>query len=609
MILTMKWVALFLLCAPFPYMLHLHVTVDWVFAYIRYLSEPSTSPVYDYVVVGAGSAGSVVAGRLAEAGHQVLLVEAGGTPPWAAHVPLLVAQLQRSAVDWGYQTEPQANAGLGAGGVSNWPRGKLLGGSSMLNYMLYVRGHKGDYDEWEALGLEGWGWEDVLPYFKKSENFTEEEANLMEHGKDGPMVVTPTSYTDGVTNAFLEAGKELGYEVGDINTELQNGGFTVSHTTTSRGSRPGTFKTFAEKYVGTTLTVMTFTHVRKVVFDKMRAVGIEVSRFGTIQRILARKEVILSAGAIGSPHILMLSGVGDSKDLKSAGVRTLHNLPDVGKNLQDHLISSITVDVKPKEALDILDAMTTFPEWIQNGTGPFGAPGACTGLAHVRSNKKDEKRPTIQVHMASLSHATDMGMFLFDNFNLKEKAWQYIKPHVGRESAAIIATLNRPKSRGSIKLKNGDPFLHPIIDPNYLQEEQDIEAFIDGLKFCIKIAGTKAFRKIGAKMWGKENDPFCGDIEDENEYLRCYVKTWSFTLYHPTGTCSMGKVTDERLRVKGLHNLRVVDASVMPIIVGGNTNAPTIMIAEKAADMILQDSAQDTTVHDDDTTGLVREEL
>ena len=569
---------------------------------MRYLSEPGTPATYDYVVVGAGSAGSVVAGRLAEAGHQVLLVEAGGTSPWVAHVPLLVAQLQRTVVDWGYKTEPQENAGLGSGGVSYWPRGKLLGGSSMLNYMLYVRGNKGDYDEWEALGLDGWGWDDVLPYFKKSENYTGEDSMLTEHGKDGPMVVTPTAYTDGVTNAFLEAGKELGYEVGDINTDLQDGGFTVSHTTTSQGRRPGTFKAFAEKYEGTTLSVMTFTHVRKVLLDKKRAVGIEVSRFGSVQKILAKKEVILSAGAIGSPQILMLSGVGDSEELESAGVKPIHHLPDVGKNLQDHLISSITIDVKSEQALDILGAMPSFTEWIHNGTGPFAAPGACTGLAHVRSENKEDKRPTIQIHMASLSHATDMGMFLFDNFNLKKESWKYIEPHIGKESAAIIATLNRPKSRGFIKLRNNDPYSHPIIDPQYLQEEEDIAAFIDGLKFSTKIANTKAFAKIGAEKWGKDNDPYCGDIEDEEEYLRCYIKTWSFTLYHPAGTCSMGKVTDERLRVKGLEGLRVVDASVMPIIVGGNTNAPTIMIAEKAADMILQDSdhylstSKDTTI-------------
>jgi choline dehydrogenase-like flavoprotein len=407
------------------------------------------------------------------------------------------------------------------------------------------------------------------------------------------MVVTPSPYVDGVTNAFLEAGAELGYDVGDINTDLQDGGFTVSHTTTSNGKRPGTFQAFAEKYVGTNLSVMTYALVRRVVFEEKRAMGVEVSRFGRVQTLLARREVILSAGAVGSPQILMLSGVGDADELEAVGVKPVHHLPEVGKNLQDHLISSITVDVNSQQALDILRATKSFPEWVQNGTGPFAAPGACTGLAHVRSEHKGDKRPAIQVHMASMSHATDMGMFLFDNFNLKDEAWKYIKPHVGKESAAIIATLNRPKSKGSIKLMNNDPFSHPIIDPKYLHEEEDIEEFVTGLKFCIKIAETKAFQNIGAKQWGKHNDPYCGHIEEENEYLRCYIMTWSFTLYHPVGTCAMGTVTDERLKVKGLEGLRVVDASVMPIIVGGNTNAPTIMIAEKAADMIRQDSGQE----------------
>ena len=203
----------------------------------------------------------------------VLLVEAGGTAPGMAHVPMLVGQLQRTVLDWGYQTEPQKNAGLSSGGVSNWPRGKILGGSSMLNYMLYVRGHKGDYDEWESLGLDGWGWEDVLPYFKKSEKFIDNVANHSEHGRNGPMEVTPSAYTNGVTEAFLRSAEEFGYEVGDINTDLRDGGFTLSHTTTINGMRPGTFKTFAEKFVGHNLTVMTYSHVCKVLLQEKKCLG------------------------------------------------------------------------------------------------------------------------------------------------------------------------------------------------------------------------------------------------------------------------------------------------------------------------------------------------
>jgi len=607
--LTAKWLLLLVLCAPFPFLLRLHSTLDWMAAYFSYLLEPQSSPVYDYIVVGAGSAGCVVAGRLAEAGQKVLLVEAGGQAPWVAHVPLLVGQLQRTVLDWGYKTEPQQNAGLSAGGVSNWPRGKLLGGSSMLNYMLYVRGHKEDYDHWKSLGLDGWGWDDVLPYFKKSENFTGKDINFAEHGSDGPLGVTPSGYDNGVTDAFLKAGKELGYNVGDINAELQNGGFTKSHTTTSNGMRPGTFKSFAEKFVGPNLTVMTFTTAQRVILEDKKAVGIEVSRFGKTEMLMANKEIILSSGAIGSPQILLLSGIGDSEELKTVGVTPVHHLPEVGKNLQDHLISSVAVDVDHGEALDIVRSFTQIPEWIVNGTGPLAAPGACNGLAHVYSENENDNRPSIQIHMVSISHASDMGMFLFDNFNLKDNAWDYIKPHIGRDSASIIATLNRPKSRGFIKLKSKNAWDYPIIDPNYLSEDEDIETFIKGLKFCDKIAKTEAFRKIGAKKWGKMNDPYCGHIEDEASYWRCYVKTWSFTLYHPTSTCSMGKVTDEKLRVKGLQGLRVVDASVMPVIVGGNTNAPTIMIAEKAADMILKDSQRDDFVHKNSSPEIKKDEL
>ena len=609
MLLTVKWLVLLILCAPLPYLLKFHVYLDWLGAYLCYLLEPETHPVFDYIIVGAGSAGCVIAARLAEAGRMVLLVEAGGTAPVMAHVPMLVGQLQRTFLDWGYQTEPQKNAGLSSGGVSNWPRGKVLGGSSMLNYMLYVRGHKGDYDEWESLGLDGWGWENVLPYFKKSENFTDNVINHSEHGTNGPMEVTPSAYTNGVTEAFLRSAEEFGYAVGDINTDLRDGGFTLSHTTTSNGMRPGTFKTFAEKFVGRNLTVMTYSHVCKVLLTGKIVIGIEVKRFGNTQQIMAKNEVILSAGAIGSPQILMLSGIGDSEELQAVGVKPIHHLPDVGKNLQDHLISSIPVDVNDGESLDIFKSLMRIPEWVVNGTGPLAAPGACNGLGYMYSEMENDTRPSIQIHMASLTLATDLGIFLSDNFNLQKKAWRYAKPHLGVESASILATLIRPKSRGSIMLRSNDPTEYPIIDPNYLAEDEDIETLIRGLKFCDKIAGSNAFRRVGAQKWSRDDDPYCGHYDDENAYWRCYATHFSFTVYHPTSTCSMGKVTDERLRVKGLQGIRVADASVMPIIVGGNTNAPTIMIGEKAADMILEHNKKEILLNRTLNSKINKEEL
>ena len=248
---------------------------------------------------------------------RVLLVEAGGPAPSLSHIPGLVGFLQRSAVDWGFVTEASSVASLATGGRSMWPRGKLLGGSGMLNYMLYVRGNSRDYDEWRDLGLEGWGWEDVLPYFKKSEQFVGEvEDREKYHGQDGDMKVTTEGFKEPITDAFLRAGEELGYRVGDINGGVQDSGFTKAHTTTYQGSRSGTYRAFAERFAGGNLTVLTHCHVTRVLLEEGRAVGVEVHRFGRRMRLLASQEVVLSAGAVGTPQILLLSGIGDSEHLR-----------------------------------------------------------------------------------------------------------------------------------------------------------------------------------------------------------------------------------------------------------------------------------------------------
>ena len=248
---------------------------------------------------------------------RVLLVEAGGAAPSLAHIPAMVAFLQKSAVDWGFVTEPSSVASLSTRGRSTWPRGKLLGGSSMLNYMLYVRGHSRDYDEWRDLGLEGWGWGDVLPYFRKSEDFVGEvEDRERYHGQGGAMKVTTGGFKEPIMDVFLRAGEELGYKVGDINGAVEDQGFTKSHTTTYEGSRSGTYRAFAEPFAGGNLTVLTHGHVTRVLLEDGRAVGVEVERFGSRLRLEASQEVVLSAGAIGTPHILMLSGIGDFEHLK-----------------------------------------------------------------------------------------------------------------------------------------------------------------------------------------------------------------------------------------------------------------------------------------------------
>ena len=533
-----------------------------------------------------------MAGRLTAAGHSVLLVEAGGSAPPIVHVPGMVGNLQRGAVDWAYKTEEQEGAGRSGGGVSRWPRGRVLGGSSLLNYMLYVRGNSRDYDAWGALGLEGWSWGEVLPYFKRTEKWRGEVDVGPEHGKDGDLWVEESRYTDPVVDAFLESGSELNMTVGDINGAEEDGGFTVSQVTTMRGWRAGAFETFAAKHEGLGLTVMRHTTATKLLFEGKKVVGVEVERFGRTKQVFAAGEVIVSGGAIGSPHLLLLSGVGDATHLAEVGVPLVHHLPQVGQNLQDHLISPISISVESGAALDILAGISPSAifNYFWHGTGPMASPGGCGGLALFHSDNSKSSAPDLQLHVVSFTLATDFGENLRHNLNTEELAFEYVRPQLGRATASIIPTLNRPKSRGSIRLRDSSPYSHPIIDPRYLTEEEDVTTFISGLKFGKKVAESEAFKRIGAQIWDRKDDPYCGGLRNnEEEYWRCYVRTWSFTVYHPVGTCSMGKVTDAKLKVLGLEGVRVVDASVMPIIPGGNTQAPTMMIAERAAQWILEE--------------------
>ena len=399
-------------------------------------------------------------------------------------------------------------------------------------------------------------------------------------------------HTDAVVDAFLESASELNMTVGDINGDQEDGGFTVSQVTTRKGWRAGAFETFAAKHEGLGLTVMRHTMAVKLLFEGKRVVGVEVERFGRREEVFASGEVVVSAGAIGSPHLLLLSGVGDASHLAEVGVPLVHHLPEVGQNLQDHLMCSIPLDVDSGAALDILAGLSPLAifNYFWHGTGPLASPGGCGGLAHFHSENSNSSAPDLQLHVASLSFATDFGATFRHNLNTEELAFEHVQPHLGRATASIIPTLNRPKSRGSIKLRDSSPYSHPIIDPRYLTEEEDVTALISGLKFGRKVAESEPFSRIGAKIWDRKYDPYCGGLRNnEEEYWRCYVRTWSFTVYHPVATCSMGKVTDERLRVVGLEGVRVVDASVMPIIPGGNTQAPTMMIAERAADWILEE--------------------
>jgi len=599
--MNFTYAVLIVIVTLFPLAIWLPYIWNYSLAYVGYFltSFPAS---HDYIVVGSGSAGSVVAGRLAEAGHSVLLVEAGGPSPAVAHIPSFVGLLQRSVIDWQYKTEPQRYSHFGYNGnVSSWPRGKVLGGSSILNYMLYMRGHSKDYDEWRDMGLEGWGWDDVLPYFKKSENMSSDIENREKfHGTDGPLGVTKDNYKEPIIDFLMEGAKELGYKVGDINGELQDEGFTPSQVSISNGWRAGTFEAFARKYSDERITVLTFAHVNKLILKGKEAVGVEVSRFGRIEQFYAKQEVIVSAGAIGSPQILMLSGIGDQEHLQEVGVTPVHHLPQVGQNLQDHLILFVAFDTPNPLSFDALAPI--YPDtWDQynngEGEGPLSSTGGCAGLAHVHSGiNTDKSRPDVQFHLLGLTVATDYGLILKENLGVDEKFWRWFSKHTGNFSSGIVPTLSRPRSRGYIKLRSSDPNDYPIIQPNYLSEQHDVDTMVAGVQKAIELLETNTMKEIGASLY--EADPYCEHLKFKSkEYWECYVRHYAATVYHHVGTCSMGTVLDNRMRVNGMKRLRVVDGSSMPKLVGGNTNAPIIMMAEKAADMIRMDYREDRNLN------------
>jgi len=586
--ITLKYLVIFLVSWPIPVSIYLSTYAHYLKDLASYFAE-APHPTYQFIVVGSGSGGSVVAGRLAEAGHKVLLIEAGGASPMVSHIPALVPFSQLSPIDWQYKSVKQTGAALQAGGISNWPRGKVLGGSSMLNYMIYMRGHSGDYDEWSSLGVEGWAYKDVLPFFKKSENYVDDLQNDDPfHGRGGPLGTAKNSFSDPITDVFLKAGEEMGYGIGDMNGAGENGIFSYTPVTLKKGERTGTYRAFAEKQVGKNLRVITQSHATKLVLEGDVVKGVQVSRFGREETFYASGEVILSAGAIGTPQILMLSGIGDKKDLEELGIKSVLHSPHVGKNLQDHLVvvlpmtapENATLDpfagVKPKNVID----------YVRSGTGPLSSIGGCGGNAFIHTPNNIDKRPDIQLHFVSFNFNVDEWNGLGHIFGMTDKAYEWYKDH--GTGASFGPVLSRPKSRGYIKLASADPFEHPLIQPNYLAEEEDVQVFAEGIKFSGDLIHTKAFRDAGASPF--KPFPACQHLQFESlEYYKCFASHFGSTLYHPVGTAAMGTVLDSKLRLKGLKNLRVADGSAIPKIMGGNTNAPIIMIGERAAAFILQD--------------------
>ncbi|WP_170360971.1 GMC family oxidoreductase [Ruegeria arenilitoris] len=535
---------------------------------------------FDYVIVGGGSAGCVLANRLsANPGTRVCLLEAGGggnsilVRMPAAVVAMLPGRPKIN--NWAFETVPQP--GLN-GRTGYQPRGRALGGSSAINAMLYVRGQRQDYDGWADLGCEGWDWDSVLPYFKRSENNERGADDL--HGADGPLQVSDQKEERPITRAFVEAAAQLQHKVTDDFNRGDNEGaglyqVTQFHDPAKNGERCSAAAAYLFPVMDRpNLTVITGAQAREITFDGHRATGVIYRQGGkgADLTVTATREVLVCSGALKSPQLLQLSGIGDPEDLSPHGIAVRHALPGVGKNLQDHLDFILAYKTKDTDNFGIGAAGTVglvkhLLRWRKTGVSMAATPFA-EGAAFLKTSP-DLDRPDIQLHFT---------IALVDDHARKL--------HLGYGFSCHICKL-RPESRGTLSLHSADPFAAPAIDPAFLSDPRDLDTMIKGARMTREILEAPALAKYRHKeMFGTDTARTDPDWEG-------HIRARADTIYHPVGTCKMGvddlAVVDPQLRVRGLQGLRVVDASVMPTLVSGNTNAPTIMIAEKAADMILAD--------------------
>jgi choline dehydrogenase-like flavoprotein len=529
-----------------------------------------SSDVFDFIVVGAGTAGCVLANRLsADPSVRVALIEAGSkdSHPWI-HIPAAVgAAIVTPELGWGYFTAPQQHMG---GRRIPIPRGRVLGGCSSMNGMVYNRGQPADYDGWAAMGNPGWSYREVLPYFVRSERNERFEGSPL-HGRSGEMAVTDIRRTNPMNEAFFQAMEELQVRRCPDFNSLDPEGYGLRQATIRGGRRESSVTAFLRPVRDRrNLEVITDAPARRVLIEEGRAVGVEVSTPAGIRQIKARREVVLAGGAIGSPQLLLLSGVGDGEALKALGVEVRHHLPGVGRNLQDHLAvlvqmvmddpTSYGISLKsaPRGAWNIL-------EYLLFRQGPL-ASFVFEANAFIRSRPELE-RPDLQL--------------VFQPARRNQNTFPIPVGHGFVGSSVLLY----PKSRGSVSLASPDPAAAAVIDPNLLSDPDDYDPLVRAIRFCRRAFASPAF----ARYQASEFKPG-GEVQDD-EALRAYIRDTGSTVHHPAGTCRMGPgedaVVDPELRVHGVEGLRVADASIMPRLVGGNTNAVVVMIAEKAADLIL----------------------
>jgi choline dehydrogenase len=529
---------------------------------------------YDYIIVGAGSAGCVLANRLTESGrHRVLLLESGGSDSnrWI-HIPIGFGKVMFDRkVNWMFETEPEARMN---GRSIKIPRGRVLGGSSSINGLIYIRGQREDFDDWRALGNPGWGYDDCLPYFKKAEN--QARGADAWHGTNGPLCVSDVKDKHPLADSFIAAGSALGIARNDdFNGERQEG-LGYFQGTARNGMRCSAAVAYLRPAMKRgNLTVVTDAHASRILTEGLRASGVAYTAAGVTQWAFADCEVIVAAGAIQSPQLLQLSGIGPGELLQRHGIGVVNALPGVGRNLQDHLQARMIW--RCCEPVTVNDDLMSWRrkaaiglQYALKRSGPLSwYAGLAGGFARTRA---ELDRPDVQFHF--FPYSTDR-----------------IDPSLHRFSGFTMSVCKlRPESRGTVEIKSADAHAAPAIQPNFLEREADVATMLDGLKLVRKLAATPAL----ARWIVAEHDP--GPDCESDDQLVDFIRNTGMTVYHPVGTCKMGSdtgaVVDSQLRVHGMQGLRVVDASVMPIVTSGNTNAPVIMIAEKAAEMILASPRQ-----------------